>query len=149
MPHEYINSHYSCVACNLTALLSPEICQRFHQIEYPAASVVQMRFLRLHSRRVEQRVTFSCPPGHRLGQTRREAKFMTDVSKQSYLATIQDCVVRSFIVFSFFAFVCLFVCLFVLWSFTPVSSHIYCKGVWCELCIVGIFEEVLKSKPNS
>ncbi|XP_042565384.1 uncharacterized protein si:ch211-196i2.1 [Clupea harengus] len=51
-----------------------------------------MRFLRLHSRRVEQRVTFSCPPGHRLGQTRREAKFMTDVSKQSYLATIQDCV---------------------------------------------------------
>lgn len=65
------------------------------QFDYPALSVVQLRFLRLQSNRAEQRVTYSCYPGQRLGQTQRQVQFLTDAVKQSYLGALQDCVVCS------------------------------------------------------
>lgn len=68
----------------------------FAQFEYPALSVVQLRFLRLQSNRAEQRVTYSCYPGHQLGQTQRQVQFLTDSVKQSYLGELQDCVVCGF-----------------------------------------------------
>lgn len=55
--------------------------------------MVQMRFLRLHSTTAVQMVTYSCHPGHRLGQVDREVKFLTDTRKQSYLGALKDCVV--------------------------------------------------------
>ncbi|XP_072227829.1 collagen alpha-1(II) chain-like [Leuresthes tenuis] len=61
------------------------------QFHYPGSNVVQMRFLRLHSTTAVQRVTYSCHPGHRLGQMDREVKFLTDTRKQSYLGMLQDC----------------------------------------------------------
>lgn len=65
------------------------------QFYYPGANVVQMRFLRLHSSTAVQTVTFSCHPGHRLGQTHRDIKFLTDTKKQSYLGEIRDCMVKT------------------------------------------------------
>lgn len=61
------------------------------KFEYPALSVVQLRFLRLQSNRAEQRVTYSCSPGLQLGQTQRQVQFRTDAVKQSYLGELQDC----------------------------------------------------------
>ena len=52
-----------------------------------------MRFLRLHSARSSQKVTYSCHPGHRLGPGRRDVKFLADTRKQSFLGTLADCVV--------------------------------------------------------
>ncbi|TNN68706.1 Collagen alpha-2(I) chain [Liparis tanakae] len=66
--------------------------ERGFQFYYPGANVVQMRFLRLHSRTAVQNMTFSCHPGHRLGQTDRDVKFLTDSRKQSYLGALKDCV---------------------------------------------------------
>lgn len=63
------------------------------QFEYPALSVVQLRFLRLQSNRAEQRVTYSCYPGQRLDETERQVQFLTDAVKQSYLGALQHCVV--------------------------------------------------------
>ncbi|MEQ2281309.1 hypothetical protein AMECASPLE_028946, partial [Ameca splendens] len=63
-----------------------------HQFSYPGTSVVQMRFLRLHSITAVQKVTYSCHPGHRLGQKERSVKFLTDTRKQSYLGELNDCV---------------------------------------------------------
>ena len=64
-----------------------------HQFYYPGANVVQMRFLRLHSSTAIQKMTYSCHPGHVLGQTDRDVKFLTDSRKQSYLGALKDCVV--------------------------------------------------------
>lgn len=66
--------------------------ERGFQFYYPGANVVQMRFLRLHSHTAVQNMTFSCHPGHRLGQTDRDVKFLTDSRKQSYLGALKDCV---------------------------------------------------------
>ncbi|KAM6902372.1 collagen alpha-1(II) chain-like [Xenentodon cancila] len=63
-----------------------------YQFSYPGASVVQMRFLRLHSHSAAQKLTYSCHPGHRLGQTERDVKFLADTRRQSYLAALKDCV---------------------------------------------------------
>ncbi|XP_023185831.1 collagen alpha-1(II) chain-like [Xiphophorus maculatus] len=63
-----------------------------HQFSYPGESVVQMRFLRLHSVSASQRVTYSCPPGSRLGPTDTEVKFLTDTRMQSYLGQLNHCV---------------------------------------------------------
>lgn len=38
-------------------------------------------------------MTYSCHPGHRLGQTDRDIKFLTDTRQQSYLGAVKDCVV--------------------------------------------------------
>lgn len=62
------------------------------QFEYPGLSVVQVRFLRLQSSQAEQKMTFSCYSGYRLGPTQRQVKFLTDSLRQSYLGTLQDCV---------------------------------------------------------
>lgn len=62
------------------------------QFSYPGANVVQMRFLRLHSTAAVQNVTYSCHPGHRLGQTETDVKFLTDTRRQSYLGALKDCV---------------------------------------------------------
>lgn len=64
-----------------------------HQFYYPGANVVQMRFLRLHSSTAIQKMTYVCHPGHVLGQTDRDVKFLTDSRKQSYLGALKDCVV--------------------------------------------------------
>ncbi|KAF6732467.1 Collagen alpha-1(II) chain [Oryzias melastigma] len=63
-----------------------------YQFSYPDASVVQMRFLRLHSITAVQKVTYSCHPGYRQGQTERSVKFLTDTRRQSYLGALRDCV---------------------------------------------------------
>ncbi|XP_064210552.1 collagen alpha-1(II) chain-like isoform X1 [Anguilla rostrata] len=62
------------------------------QFEYPGASVVQLRFLRLSSRFVTQNVTYSCSSGHQQGQREREIKFLADTRRQSYLGALKDCV---------------------------------------------------------
>lgn len=62
------------------------------QFFYPGASVVQMRFLRLQSRTAVQKITYSCHPGHRLGQTETDVKFLADTRRQSYLGTLKNCV---------------------------------------------------------
>uniref|UniRef100_A0A8C7ZJW1 Fibrillar collagen NC1 domain-containing protein n=1 Tax=Oryzias sinensis TaxID=183150 RepID=A0A8C7ZJW1_9TELE len=62
-----------------------------YQFSYPDASVVQMRFLRLHSVTAVQRVTYSCHPGSRQGPTERSVKFLTDTRRQSYLGALRDC----------------------------------------------------------
>ncbi|KAJ7988519.1 hypothetical protein DPEC_G00324420 [Dallia pectoralis] len=62
------------------------------QFFYPGANVVQMRFLRLQSWKAVQKITYSCHPGHRLGQSEREVKFLADTRKQSYLGELQDCI---------------------------------------------------------
>ncbi|XP_061837042.1 collagen alpha-1(II) chain-like [Nerophis lumbriciformis] len=65
--------------------------QGFHFV-YPGASVVQMRFLRLQSSTATQKMTYSCHPGHILGQSQRDIKFLTDTRQQSFLGAVQDCV---------------------------------------------------------
>ncbi|KAM7393226.1 hypothetical protein PAMA_008056 [Pampus argenteus] len=62
------------------------------QFYYIGATVVQMRFLRLHSSTAVQKVTYSCQPGHTLGQEDKDIKFLTDTRKQSYLGALKDCV---------------------------------------------------------
>ncbi|KAG7279261.1 hypothetical protein CRUP_033197 [Coryphaenoides rupestris] len=62
------------------------------QFDFVGATVVQMRFLRLHSFTCSQKVTYSCHPGHRLGQLERDVKFLADTRRQSFLGTLKDCV---------------------------------------------------------
>lgn len=64
------------------------------QFHYPGENVVQLRFLRLHSSTAIQSITFSCHPGHKLGETERDVKFLTDSRTQSYLGVLKGCVVR-------------------------------------------------------
>ncbi|XP_071011182.1 collagen alpha-2(V) chain-like [Oncorhynchus clarkii lewisi] len=61
------------------------------QFYYPGANVVQMRFLRLQSCKAVQRIIYSCHPGHRLGHTDREVKFLADTRRQSFLGALKDC----------------------------------------------------------
>ncbi|XP_053505551.1 collagen alpha-2(I) chain-like isoform X2 [Ictalurus furcatus] len=60
--------------------------------EYTGLTVIQARFLRLQTNLAEQRVTYSCSPGHRLGQTQRHARFLTSSIRQSYQGALPDCV---------------------------------------------------------
>ncbi|XP_072309336.1 collagen alpha-1(II) chain-like [Eucyclogobius newberryi] len=64
---------------------------RGFQFDYPGASVVQLRFLKLQSSTAVQKLTYSCHPGHGLGQAGRDVKFLTNTGKQSYLGQLSDC----------------------------------------------------------
>ncbi|NXI61931.1 CO1A1 protein, partial [Anseranas semipalmata] len=63
------------------------------QLEYAGASAVQLRFLRLHSRLAAQKVSYSCSPAPHQGwpQPEKEIRFLADSREQSYVATLQGC----------------------------------------------------------
>ncbi|NXI77984.1 CO1A1 protein, partial [Rhipidura dahli] len=63
------------------------------QLEYAGASPVQLRFLRLHSLRAHQKVSYSCRPSPQRGrpQPRREIRFLADSRDRSYAASLQGC----------------------------------------------------------
>ncbi|XP_029470106.1 collagen alpha-1(XXVII) chain [Rhinatrema bivittatum] len=60
-------------------------------LEY--ASAVQLRFLKLHSTLANQKVSYSCRPDPETGkkQAEKEVKFLADTREQSYLATLEGC----------------------------------------------------------
>ncbi|NXJ85739.1 CO1A1 protein, partial [Trogon melanurus] len=64
------------------------------QLEYVGASPVQLRFLRLHSSLATQKVSYSCRPVPEQGQLQpeKEIRFLTDSREQSYVASLQGCV---------------------------------------------------------
>ncbi|NXD31439.1 CO1A1 protein, partial [Spelaeornis formosus] len=70
--------------CRFSVALSP-------QLEYAGASAVQLRFLRLHSHRAAQKVSYSCKAVAERRQPRREIRFLTDSRDHSYAATLQGC----------------------------------------------------------
>ncbi|XP_060107100.1 collagen alpha-3(V) chain-like [Heteronotia binoei] len=62
-------------------------------LEYQGLSTVQLRFLKLHSSLATQKVSYSCrphPDGSR-PQLEKEIKFLADSREQSYMATLQGC----------------------------------------------------------
>ncbi|NXJ88470.1 CO1A1 protein, partial [Corythaixoides concolor] len=63
------------------------------QLEYAGASPVQLRFLRLHSHLATQKVSYSCRPlpEHGRPQPEKEIRFLTDSREQSYVASLQGC----------------------------------------------------------
>uniref|UniRef100_A0AAY4C3E9 Fibrillar collagen NC1 domain-containing protein n=2 Tax=Denticeps clupeoides TaxID=299321 RepID=A0AAY4C3E9_9TELE len=61
------------------------------QFEYPESNVVQMKFLRLHSKIAAQNITYTCQFETRQGSRQREIKFLSNTRQQSYLATFHDC----------------------------------------------------------
>ncbi|NWV19890.1 CO1A1 protein, partial [Origma solitaria] len=63
------------------------------QLEYAGASPVQLRFLRLHSRRVTQKVSYSCTPAPERGrpQPDKEIRFLADSRDHSYAASLHGC----------------------------------------------------------
>ncbi|NXX84438.1 CO5A3 protein, partial [Urocolius indicus] len=63
------------------------------QLEYPGASPVQLRFLRLHSRWATQKVSYSCRPvpGQSQPQSQQEIHFLADSREQSYIASLEGC----------------------------------------------------------
>ncbi|NXI12922.1 CO5A3 protein, partial [Irena cyanogastra] len=63
------------------------------QLEYAGASPVQLRFLRLHSHRAAQKVSYSCRAAPQRGrpQPDREIRFLTDSRDRSYAASLQSC----------------------------------------------------------
>ncbi|NXR20551.1 CO5A3 protein, partial [Cinclus mexicanus] len=63
------------------------------QLEYAGASPVQLRFLRLHSHRASQKVSYSCTPAPERGRPRphKEIRFLTDSRDRSYAASLQGC----------------------------------------------------------
>ncbi|NXC22358.1 CO5A3 protein, partial [Corythaeola cristata] len=63
------------------------------QLEYAEASPVQLRFLRLHSHLATQKVSYSCRPApeHSRPQPEKEIRFLTDSREQSYVASLQGC----------------------------------------------------------
>ncbi|NXJ12766.1 CO1A1 protein, partial [Odontophorus gujanensis] len=63
------------------------------QLEYSGLSAVQLRFLRLHSYRAAQKVSYSCHPAphHHHPQPQKEIRFLADSRVQSYVATLQGC----------------------------------------------------------
>ncbi|NXO66118.1 CO1A1 protein, partial [Phainopepla nitens] len=73
-------------ASRLSVPLSP-------QLEYAGASAVQLRFLRLHSHRAAQTVSYSCRPAPQRGrpQPGKEIRFLADSRDHSYAASLQGC----------------------------------------------------------
>lgn len=65
------------------------------QLEYAGASPVQLRFLRLHSHRATQKVSYSCRPAPERGrpQPDKEIRFLADSRDHSYTASLQGCLV--------------------------------------------------------
>lgn len=63
------------------------------QLEYTGASAVQLRFLRLHSHRAAQKISYSCRPAPHYRQPQKEIRFLADTREQSYVATLQGCLV--------------------------------------------------------
>ncbi|NXL75791.1 CO1A1 protein, partial [Leptocoma aspasia] len=63
------------------------------QLEYAGASPVQLRFLRLHSHRATQKVSYSCRPAPERGrpQPGKEIRFLADSRGHSYAASLQGC----------------------------------------------------------
>ncbi|NWT23295.1 CO5A3 protein, partial [Cardinalis cardinalis] len=63
------------------------------QLEYAGASAVQLRFLRLHSHRAAQTVSYSCgaAPQRRRAQPRKEIRFLSDGREHSYRASLRGC----------------------------------------------------------
>ncbi|NWS66207.1 CO5A3 protein, partial [Crotophaga sulcirostris] len=63
------------------------------QLEYAGASAVQLRFLRLHSHLATQKVSYSCRPVPEQGQPQleKEIRFLADSQEQSYVASLQGC----------------------------------------------------------
>ncbi|NXD51201.1 CO5A3 protein, partial [Corvus moneduloides] len=63
------------------------------QLEYAGASPVQLRFLRLHSHRAAQKVSYSCRPAPERGrpQPDKEIRFLADSRDHSYAASLQGC----------------------------------------------------------
>ncbi|NWI37020.1 CO5A3 protein, partial [Picathartes gymnocephalus] len=63
------------------------------QLEYAGASPVQLRFLRLHSRRAAQQLSYSCRAAPQRGpaQPQREIRFLADSRDHSYAASLQGC----------------------------------------------------------
>ncbi|NXW84704.1 CO5A3 protein, partial [Alopecoenas beccarii] len=63
------------------------------QLQYAGASPVQLRFLRLHSHRATQEVSYSCRPAPQRGQPQpeKEIRFLADSQEQSYAASLQGC----------------------------------------------------------
>ncbi|NWV03082.1 CO5A1 protein, partial [Ptilonorhynchus violaceus] len=63
------------------------------QLEYAGASPVQLRFLRLHSRRATQKVSYSCRPAPEPGRPHpdKEIRFLADSREHSYAATLHGC----------------------------------------------------------
>ncbi|NWT75873.1 CO1A1 protein, partial [Prunella himalayana] len=63
------------------------------QLEYAGASAVQLRFLRLHSHRAAQKVSYSCRPApeRRRPQPHKEIRFLADSRDRSYAASLQGC----------------------------------------------------------
>ncbi|NXU76627.1 CO1A1 protein, partial [Oreotrochilus melanogaster] len=63
------------------------------QLEYWGASPVQLRFLRLHSHRATQRVSYSCTPTPQQLQPQQEKEihFLADSREQSYAASLPGC----------------------------------------------------------
>lgn len=56
---------------------------------------MQLRFLRLHSHRASQKVSYSCRAAPESGrpQPRKEIRFLTDSRHHSYAASLQGCLV--------------------------------------------------------
>lgn len=65
------------------------------QLEYAGASPVQLRFLRLHSHRATQKVSYSCRAAPERGrpQPHKEILFLADSRDHSYAASLQGCLV--------------------------------------------------------
>ncbi|NWS45799.1 CO5A3 protein, partial [Probosciger aterrimus] len=63
-------------------------------LEYTGASAVQLRFLRLHSSLVTQKISYSCRPAPEQAQPQlqKEIRFLADSREQSYAASLQGCV---------------------------------------------------------
>ncbi|XP_042335451.1 collagen alpha-1(V) chain-like [Sceloporus undulatus] len=62
-------------------------------LEYQGLSTVQLRFLKLHSSRATQKVSYSCRPQAEGSkpQLEKEIRFLADSQEESYVATLQGC----------------------------------------------------------
>ncbi|KAH0615536.1 hypothetical protein JD844_004919, partial [Phrynosoma platyrhinos] len=79
--------------CNFTAGGETCISPLQNQLEYQGSSTVQLRFLKLHSSRATQKVSYSCRPQAEGGkpQLEKEIRFLADSREESYVATLQGC----------------------------------------------------------
>ncbi|NWY69749.1 CO1A1 protein, partial [Erithacus rubecula] len=71
---------------------APSVCPVSPQLEY-GGSAVQLRFLRLHSRRAAQSLRYSCraAPERRPPRPRTDILFLADSRDHSYAASLQGC----------------------------------------------------------